>query len=815
MKSMMKKTTVREIRKSLGRYIAILAIIALGVGFFSGLKVTKTAMVDTTNEYIKEYNLFDYRMISTYGLTQEDVASFAGMEGVEYAVGSYNADALIDDGGENAYVAKLHSFSDKVNGASLEHGRYPENKNECLVDARMYSEDDLGKTIRLASENTEETLAQFNTGEFEIVGTVYSSYYLNFERGSTALGNGNISGFIYIMPEAFEQEFYHEIFVTLKEKEFIYSEAYDELIKENLPRMEAMLTDLAEQRYLSISSLLPYELAKPETYVLGRNTNVGYVSFENDSNIVEGIANVFPIFFFLVAALVCVTTMNRMVEEQRTQIGVLKALGYSSSTIMGKYMFYSGSAAMVGCVSGFFAGCYAFPAIIWLVYDIMYGFTDIYFIFDLKLFVIAIVASLLCSIGTTWISCRRELNSMAAELIRPKTPKAGKRILLERVPFIWKRLKFLHKVSIRNVMRYKKRFFMMILGISGCSALLVAGFGLKDSIANIAGQQYDEIQIYDMSVNFAESQTDELQAAFTKDKDMLQDVLFVAQGSYDFEWKDYIKAITLIIPKEPEKIESFIDLHDADGRKIAFPQYGEVVITENIADKYDVVIGDTITIRDSDRKAMEVRVSGICENFFMTYVYMHPDTYETIMEKSPVYKTAYANIKENTDIHKAAVDVMNTEGITSATLSEDTKENFAKMMESLNYIVLLIIVCAGALAFIVLYNLTNINITERIREIATIKVLGFYPGETASYVFRENLVLTAIGALAGLILGYFLHGYVMYNIKIDLVNFDVHIKGFSYLLSVILTFGFAVFIDIVMYFKLKKINMAESLKSIE
>lgn len=910
MKSMMRKTTLREIKSSLGRFMAILAIIALGVGFFSGLRVTKTAMVDTTNTYLHELNLFDYRLISTLGLEEQDVEALGALEGVEYAFGSNYADAIINDGRENTHVARLHAYSSDLNGLSVVYGRLPEQENECVVDARMYDETILGQKLTIAEENTEETKDSFTRQTFEVVGVVNASYYLNYERGTTAVGNGSLAAFIYCMPEAFAQEFYSEIFLTLDQKEYIYSEGYTDLIDENTDRIEAALQSCGDRRYQEIydenndliveakeelasqksdaeaefadawtqitdaqeqidagkeqlalmglpeaqidasfadaqaeldasiqeynDSYAEYEaeiadaqaeiddaeskladIPKAEVYVLTRTSNIGYACFDNDSSIVEGIANVFPLFFFLVAALVCITTMNRMVEEQRTQIGVLKALGYSPATIMGKYMIYSGSAAVIGCVGGFFLGSFAFPRIIWIVYDMMYGFTEIHFVFDWTLFVLSLFVSLLCSIGTTYVSCRYELHSMAAELIRPKSPKNGKRILLERVSFIWKRLKFLHKVSIRNVMRYKKRFFMMILGISGCTALLVTGFGIKDSIAKIAFQQYDEIQLYDEHVTFSEALDDTKRDEFKGSVEQYTDnMMFAYESSWDLEFEDNVKSISLIIPEESDVIGEFISLHTKKG-DIPFPGAGEVVLTQNLAEKYHIAVGDEVVLRDTDMNEMTLKVSAICENYFMSYAYVSVETFEDQIGKAPEYKNAMVNLLPDADAHEASAAMMQSEFVTSVTVNADTLERFSQMMSSLDYIVIMVIVCAAALAFIVLYNLTNINITERIREIATIKVLGFYPGETASYVFRENLVLTGLGALIGLYLGYLLHGYVMYNIKIDLVHFDVHVNAVSNLYSILFTFAFAILVDVAMYFKLKRINMAESLKSIE
>lgn len=558
------------------------------------------------------------------------------------------------------------------------------------------------------------------------------------------------------------------------------------------------------------------DLETPDTYILDRNTNVGYACYESDSSIVAAIANVFPIFFFLVAALVCMTTMNRMVEEQRTQIGVLKALGYGNGAIMGKFLFYAGSAAALGAVIGCIAGAWLFPKVIWIGYGIMYSMGEIEYYFDLSLALLSIAVSLLCSMGAAYFSCRHELTSVPANLIRPRAPKSGKRIFLERVPFIWRRMKFLHKVSLRNIIRYKKRFFMMILGISGCTALLVTGFGIKDSVMNIAEIQYGEIQIYDIDVTFSENISEKTIDELAKQTNhMLAGFACRYEKSVDLSFGGRLKSVYLEIPKDARQLPAFLNLHTKEGADIPWPEKGEAVLSTKIAENMGIKIGDNIILQDSERNSLSVKVTALCENFVNNYIYIDKETFKEQFGAEPEYKSAFALVKEGTDIHEAAAAISENKNVLAVSVIADMRERISNMMVSMNYIIALIILCAGSLAFIVLYNLTNINITERIREIATIKVLGFYARETADYVFRENLVLTAMGALVGLGLGKWLHWFVMYNIKIDLISFKTLITPASYLLSLLFTFLFSMLVNCFMYFKLEKINMAESLKSIE
>ena len=946
MKNCMRKTTFREIKQSFGRYFAILSIVALGVGFFGGLRVTTPVFVEAGDTYVKEMALFDYRLMNTLGFEEEDVEAFLQNENVLAAEGAFSEDFLCSMESGEVYVIKAHSLTEDINKLDVLEGRLPKASDECVLDRRAqtlagFTDLKIGDVITLSDSNSDETLDSFMHDEYKVVGVVNASYYLNYERGTSKIGSGKVNGFVYIPMEGFDTEYYSEIFVKLKEERNIFSEEYDELIDDtedgitDICETQAMRryqeivdeaqteiddakTELADAReeaeeeladaydeltkaqdevyravivldgqeealklleeqllampeplrpmfmieqveggkeeirkgwveladaqqeidngwvdYEEGKSELEAEIAdaekeiaeaqaelddleEPVIYVLTRDTNVGYACFENDSDILESISLVFPVFFFLVAALVCMTTMNRMVEEQRTQIGVLKALGYSDRTIMGKYIFYAGSAAVVGGIIGFAGLCYLFPEIIWVAYGIMYGFAPITYKFDIPLFLISMAGALLCSVGATYYTCRVELYSTAAQLIRPKAPKSGKRIIFERIPFLWNRLKFLQKVSVRNLFRYKKRFFMMVIGIGGCTALLVTGYGLKDSISGTVEKQYGEIQLYDAMISFEEEPTDEqVETLVQETKDVTKSLLCVREETVTLEGKDIEKECTLVVPKSTESFGDYIDLHTKSGETISYPDKGEAVLTEKIAGKLGVQTGDRLDFRDDDGNTFTCTISSICDNYVYNYIYINAETYQEATGAEPEYVHALVNIREAKDLHEAAALISEEDHVSGVSLNLEFKERFDSMIVTMDYLVVVIIICAGALAFIVLYNLTNINITERIREIATIKVLGFYPGETASYVFKENFALTAFGALAGLVMGYGLHRFIMANIDLETIAFDVHVGPMSYFISFLITFVFTIIVDVVMYFKLDNINMVESLKSIE
>ena len=586
-----------------------------------------------------------------------------------------------------------------------------------------------------------------------------------------------------------------------------YEEGYQEFVTE-IADAEAEIAD-AEQEIADIE--------EPESYLLGRETNVGYACMENDSAIVNGIANVFPIFFYAVAALVCITTMSRMIEEQRTQIGVLKALGYSDASIMGKYLFYSGSAAISGCLFGYFFGTWFFPYVLWIAYSTMYDVAAIEYVFDAGVLAFSLIVSIICSMGVTFISCKNELSEVAAELMRPKAPKAGKRIFLEYIPFLWNRMKFLHKVSYRNVFRYKRRFFMMVIGISGCTGLLVTGVGVQDSIANIANDQYDRIQVVDINVMMSEEVDDTTDALVSEIAgDRVAEYAYVMEKTIDLVTDDAVKSLSLVAIDEEQDISPYVLLPDEEtGEQLKYPGDGECILTNKLAKTYDLQVGDTVIFRDEENHSMELTLSGIAENYLYNFAYITTQTYEACLGEKAEIKSIYMNLAEGVDPHQMTADLMKEDDIAAANVSSDSKNRFSSMIDSLDMLIVVISACAAGLAFIVLYNLTNINITERIREIATIKVLGFYKGETASYVFRENLILTGFGAIAGLGLGKLFHAFVMSQVQVDQVSFAVRVLPRSYLLSFVLTFVFAIVINLGMTGKLDKVSMTESLKSVD
>ena len=972
---MLRKSTFREIRTSLARYLAIFAIVALGVGFFSGLKDCKESMVSTARMYLDDTNFFDYQILSSYGADDDSVALAESWDGVSGAEGSIQIDVMARSGDGDSRALKAISLPEGINKLRVTEGRLPENPEECVVDA--YSITDagfrVGDSIEITNENDKDKRKQFKVKEFKIVGLVNTPIYLDYQRGSTDIGNGSLDTFFFIEKETFDVDYYTNLYVTLKGDEVSLTEEHEDMLKDQEDNMEALaeavtdgrrdtaqkdaqdeldekkreyedaleeynrekadaekeisdaedqiesgkrtiaskreevnstisdlgnnkkeltdtVTDLDEtisglesskeklegriaeakkgkkqledgisqakagkkqledgiakrnelQRKLdevqaglalypddpkllaaaeelnnAIAELLAqfsgadgqissledqlagvngqikgleteltgvngtikeldknlgkvndglaqakdgkaqeeygigkiddglkqaedglaelddreadlissertldekkreaeseFERAEKElddakdkldeaqekiddmeegnSYALSRTENVGYASFDSNSSIVSNIAKIFPLFFFLIAALVCMTTMTRMVDEQRTQIGVLKALGYSNSQIVGKYMFYSGSAAFLGALVGFFAGCKVFPMVIWNAYTMMYDFSHtVDYIINYKLGLAVLAVAMLCSMGATWVSIAADFKVPPAELIRPKTPTAGKRILLERITPLWNRISFLYKVSIRNIFRDKKRFLMMVIGVSGCTALLIAGIGIRATISKVADYQFDEISLYDVTVMFSKNMTEKRQKSFMKemkeDNDISEEnVRFLHRGEVTMTMGGKTTDITCVAT-EAEGFSDFVDLHHGN-EHIDYPGPGEIVIVRKTNHDYGIDVGDEVKLRDGYRE-MNAKVVGVADNYVYDSIYMTTDTYRQGFGKDPDIKAAYINFEDGTEetaIRNASADAAGYEYTAAAQTNIDVRENVSRMMK--------------------------------------------------------------------------------------------------------------------------------------
>ncbi len=1123
-RSMMAKNLRQSIFHSLGRFIAIAMIIALGSGMFVGLRATKADMVATGQEYTDDQNMFDLRLLTSYGWGKEQVAEISKLDGIADAEGVFYTDLILsgDNGADSVY--RFYTIPEKINTPVLKSGRMPEQPDECLADGQHTTDSILGTTITVADSNDADSLEVLNYRTFTVVGRVSTPLYMDTTRGSTSVGNGSLANYFFVPESAFDTNYYTEIYVTIPGDYAIYSDAYNTALEDAADAIAPLLEPFAAQRlkdvrqeaenqysegaqeysdacrdyaqakedaeqqlhdgfqelldgeeslrsaqrqledaeqqledakttvsesrislkksrktlaasksdaysqiseasqtlmenYTSVSESMlevngglteiesksaevdaavtqlqalvaaedaavkaaqlaldyaqqfgaseetivklqstleeataqrdenqalldeavagqeelaakkaeleaaklqlenaqdqiqtglleltqnqaladkqfsaaeeqitaaeelldAYEAQFPEqeqqiadgweelkqrnqeyldgkkeyrearnkalqeladgqvqldeakeeladarqtirnmtendVTILDRNSNVGYSALDSNSDIVAGVSRVFPVFFLLVAALVCITTMTRMVDEERTQIGTLKALGYGNVAIISKYLIYAGSTAVFGCLLGTAAGSVIFPKILWEAYKIiMYVRPEICLQIDVPLCAGVFLMYTGAMLLATWYCCRRSLQEVPAELIRPKAPSAGKQLVFERLP-IWNRLSFLNKVAVRNIFRYRQRLAMMLLGIGGCTALLLTGFGVRDTIVHIVDTQFQQVTLYDMTVYFEEGQTEEQKQMFLSELQTGESGMFFYQSSVELAQDGTTKDIYLVAAGD--ELVQFLDLHD-DSQPIPFPEDGDVILSVGVAEALDIQVGDTIALRNPDLQTLTVTVAGIFDNYVYNYAIVNSTTLQQQWGEIPLSQMAYVRLADGEDAYTAGARVSALDGVMNVSVNEELAAMVSGMMDAMDLVVVVIVFCAALLAVVVLYNLTNINVNERLREIATIKVLGFTARETGMYVFKENIVLCCMGTLLGLLMGNLLLAFVVDQIRIDMVWFRPRLQILSYVWSVLLTILTALLVDALFYGRLDRINMAEALKSVE
>lgn len=590
-------------------------------------------------------------------------------------------------------------------------------------------------------------------------------------------------------------------------------EEYEQAKADAQPELEQAQADI-DQGQKDLDAM-----ATCEWYVLGRDTNSGFVSYSQDAERVDNLSSIFPVIFFVVAALACLTTMTRMVEEQRTQIGSLKALGFSRLAISQKYIGYAFVASLVGGLIGLGIGATLIPAVIANAFQIMYAIPGLDYKMQLPLFVLAVLAAVACTTGAALWACLSTLIDTPANLMRPRAPKAGKRVFLEYIKPIWCRLSFTWKVTMRNLFRYQKRFWMTVIGIGGCTALIVTGFGLHESIFDVLDKQFDEISLYDATVGLDEDLTEEQKQGiedYLDGEEAVADYMFTYQQMMDASTTGTSYDVYLFAVDDVEEFGRFVDLrHRSDHSPVELDGSG-VVIDEKLSELLDVSVGDTITLEGDQR--VEAVVADITENYVYHYVYLTRDLYTQLYGEdyqNNVMLLAYQDGMGVDVSNQTSETLMKMDGVASYSYIATIRDSFEDSMDAINYAVVIIIVAAAALAFVVLYNLTNINITERRSELATLKVLGFYDGETTAYVLRENVFLTIFGVILGLVLGRFLHSWMVLTVEVDLVMFGRTAPPYAYVLAAALTALFSLIVNVAAHFRLKKIDMVESLKTVE
>ena len=1018
MKSAMKKDFWREIKHTKSRFFSIMILVALSVAFLSGLKATAPDMKQTGDNYLDSLHLADLQVLSTLGLTEDDIDALRAQDGIENAEGEYVIDAFADSGSAEA-VVKVLSLSDQgINDVLLREGRMPARADECVVEENMLELLDIsiGDTITLEPDSKlDDALAG---EEYTVVGTIRSPVYIAVERGTSTIGSGTVKAYLYLPREAFTLDYYtaayarvsgaaemtafydeyddyidgvidalepfgderaalrHDSLVAeateklddaqrelddakaeadeelgkaerelsdarkklddgwrdyrdgqqeLKDSRAELDEAYQSLqdgeqeYADGLAQYEASLRELedrktaagagmaavtdpaalaamqeqleqaqqqldeakaqldasraeldagwqtyddGEAQYASGAQRLAdayrdlqqgekdyrdglndYEDGKAEAdekiadaqakitdarrevadiescewYLFSRSYNPGYTGFGQDADRMANLASVFPIIFFLVAALVCLTTMTRMVEEQRVQIGSLKAMGYSGLAISRKYLFYGLLPSLTGGVFGLVIGYILFPKMIFTAYQIMYQMPDIelHAYADISLF--SLLAAVACTTVATLWACLATLRETPASLMRPRTPKAGKRVFLEYIRPLWKRMSFTHKVTARNLFRYQKRFWMTVIGIGGCTALIIAGFGMRSSLLFTMSRQYDELFHYSAQVTLADNALPEERAAvedFLAGDSRVVNYIPCAASSATVVTPSYSTTAYVEVMASDE-IGKVVDLFDyKSGDPITMGDEG-VYIDQKLSELLKVSVGDTFFL-DGDVRG-DVTVAGIYEHYTGHFIYMTPGYYENALHADGEPNAYLLNFtSDDTDTCNAIFEkLLDMSGVATTSRMRDTQDTYMHSMERVDFVVVIIILAAAALAMVVLFNLSNINITERQRELATIKLLGFYDNEVSAYVYRENIVLTVFGILMGCFMGHWLHIYLVRSTEIDLMMFGRQTEWTAYVYAAILTMLFSVAVNILAHFRMKKIDMVESLKSAE
>lgn len=896
------KDFIRNIKGSLGRFFAIMAIVAIGVAFFAGVTASSGDMKHSSDSYYDEYNMNDIRILSSIGFTSQDIEAVSKVYGVKAVYKTNTQDVLVDyDSRENVAhisgipVGKASDDDSYINQLRIKEGRLPQNDKECVVkyeDTRKSMQ--VGDVISFKSGTEDDINDTFKDTEYTVVGIVYTPCYVSYDLGSSGIGNGHINYCIYVGDDEFKNNYYTECYAVIDGAKDMdtYSDEYKKLIdkyaddikaisKERLDirkqtvideytrakadkkeelletikkNVEDSITEQYQAYYpgMDVSAMIApyvktaYEKAVAqfdfdavnaeydkkmnetladsdswEWYVLTRESSYSFRDYESSANRMKAIATVFPLFFIIVAGLVCLTTMTRMVEEERGLIGTYKALGYGKATIALKYVIYAFLASLTGAVIGCAAGLRLFPYIIYESWNIIYQMPAIKYASHTILSVVAVASLILVTLIATLYSCYNELSEVPSALMRPKAPKNGKKILLEHT-FIWKHLSFTKKVTMRNIFLYKKRFFMTVIGIAGCGALITAGFGIKDSVQSIIDNQYGQIIHYDNILVFNKNADSDarnnLSDKISSDeyyKSSLMDYAYTAEVKIPGSADDYSTEITVV--NDTSAYMDYVTFRTRRSKKTIELDDSGVIISEKLAKDLNVKEGDNVLIHDEDNKQATVKVSGIMEMYINNYIFMTSEYYSQVFGYTPDNNRILGILtSDGDDIQSVIGDRYLTDNnVKSLTFVKANITRFENMIQSLDLVTWVLIISAGMLAFVVLYNLTNVNISERIREIATIKVLGFYDREVGEYVYRENIILTLIGGVFGLLLGMALHAYIMTTIELDGVMFGTKINISSFLISYGITILFSLLINIFMYPSLKKIPMVESLKSVE
>jgi len=838
---------VREIRRSPGRFISIFLIVFLGAGFFAGMRATCPDMKCTCDNYLDASYCEDLRVVSLIGFTPREIERIREVPGVEAVQGGFGVDALKGNPGEEraVRVVSLPTAPDggrAIDAPTLLEGRMPERRGECVAER--------GRTEKMTTRVGDKISLRNAQGswEFSVTGIVRSPLYISWERGSNSLGSGSTESYILVTEEDAADmalpvipwmqgigtdRFCTEVRITLKGAAALdsFGREYADLVATAKRRIKALGVELTgSDLYWSVQD---------------RNANAGIYGFGSDAERIGNVGKIFPVVFFLVAILVSLTAMTRLIEERRGQIGTLKALGYADSVIIGQYFLYATTATLGGGLLGVAVGFPLLPKLIYAMYRLMYDVGPLQTPYIPTLAAEAVFLAFLCTTSATCIAGLHELTASPASLMRPKAPKPGKRVLLERVTWLWRRFSFLRKVTVRNLFRYKKRFWMSVVGIAGCTGLLVAGFGMNDSLAALTHKQFGTIYHYDVMCGIAardEKQAAQIEASVRSAEGIQEADLFYLQGCAMNTARTNRSDIDgyIAVPSDPARFGNFVTLR-ADGAEFSLPDDG-VVLTQKASELLGLTVGDTVQLSAAGRTA-GLRVAAITEHYVMHFAYLSPVCFGKYFGQKPPYNAVLAVEKPvqsgggsgadrrigapvagiaetastEAEMREAALGnrLLALPGVVGVTFTSQANKVWDETMKGMKSIIAIIIIAAGLLVAVVMYNLTEINIEERTKELATIKVLGFRDGEVAQYIYRENVVLTIVGLALGLVFGVFLHRSVVLAAEVDVCMFGRNLEPASFLWASLLTLGFATAINALMYRKLARIDMVEAMKSVE
>jgi len=810
-----RKDILREIKNTMGRFLSLFVIAALGTIAVVGIQAASVDMRAIADKTYKGQNLYDIQLKSATGFEDDDISALRNLPDVHTVMPMYIYDTYIYFENETR-TARTYALPDRLNKIEILDGRLPQNTGECVVEPELliYGKYEIGDTVTLGLDNMDDYYDVLDNNKFTIVGVVSSPFYISFERGNTLLGDGKLNFYLYLYSESYKLDVYTDVYLLMdgsQDMDNLTDDYYDCAgeWKQNITLTGDIRVQAKKDDYIYAQKML-YGAPTPEWFYFTRKDGVAYDSYYQDTLRLQSIGYVFPLMFFLVAILVSLTTMSRMVEEHRTQIGIYKALGYNPVKIIMKYLIYAFLASGIGSIVGVFIGSKFFPILIADAYGHLYDMPPVDTPIPIFIGLIAILSSVGIIIGVTLITCVKSMSDTPAALMRPKSPPEGKRVWIERISFIWKRLGFFSKVTSRNIFRYKRRFIMTLIGVAGGTALLLMAFGLRDSVGSVGTLQYEKIVEYSSRAYIKEITNSEQRNGL--DSLLSGDYMYIREESVTAETKNSNFSAALIIPETTGELSNFINFRSLKtGEYIPLISDG-VLITEKLAREAGVSTGGNFTMTTGDGKVCTVKVTGIVENYVQHFVYMPPNVYTDLFGTEPSFNSIIA-FTEN--YREFAETLLTNDNVRAVINTGDIKANINESTDALRIVTLVLIILACALAFVVLFNLTNININERTRELATVKVLGFYDGELAMYVYRENGVVTAMGIILGILGGIKLLGFVLTAAELDLLMFPHIISSTSYVLSIVLSIAFAAFVNIAMNYKLFRIDMVESLKNAE